>query len=56
MERRAMMQYTEKTDDFGNKFVEAIDGDSVIYIPANPANADYQAYLNKDNPDYGKQL
>lgn len=49
-----MMQYTEKTDNFGNTYIEAINGDSVIFIPADPANADYQAYLNKDNPDYGK--
>ena len=23
-------------------------------FPSDPANADYQAYLNKDNPNYGK--
>jgi hypothetical protein len=25
-------------------------------IPKDPANADYQAYLNRDNPDWGKPL
>jgi hypothetical protein len=28
----------------------------VLWIPTDPANSDYQAYLNKDNPNYGKQL
>jgi hypothetical protein len=26
------------------------------FIPVDPANSDYQAYLNKDNPDYGNKL
>jgi hypothetical protein len=26
----------------------------VVCIPINEQNPDYQAYLNKDNPDYGK--
>ena len=39
------------------------DGKEVIYrvedgawIPKDAANADYQAYLNRDNPDYGNKL
>ena len=24
------------------------------WIPCDPLNSDYQAYLNKDNPEYGK--
>ena len=35
------------------------DGQEIIYrvedgawIPTDPANSDYQAYLNKDNPDW----
>ena len=45
--------YTEKTDELGWKYVEAIDSDkpeSVIVIPIDEANSDYQAYLNRDNP------
>lgn len=41
--------YTEKTDELGWKYIEAIDSDkpgSVIVIPIDPANSDYQAYLN----------
>ena len=30
----------ERTDELGN----------VAWIPADPANSDYQAYLNKDKP------
>ena len=25
------------------------------FIPTDPANSDYQAYLNKDNPDWNNQ-
>lgn len=41
--------YTEKTDELGWKYVEALDSDkpeTVIVIPIDEANADYQAYLN----------
>ena len=40
--------YTQKTDELGWKYVEAIDSDkpeSVIVIPIDEANSDYQAYL-----------
>ena len=40
--------YTEKTDELGWKFIKAIDTDnpeSIIVIPEDPANSDYQAYL-----------
>jgi hypothetical protein len=26
------------------------------FIPCDPANSDYQAYLNKDNPDWNKPI
>jgi hypothetical protein len=26
------------------------------HIPIDETNADYQAYLNRDNPDYGNKL
>lgn len=32
------------------------DDGSVSYIPIDPNNADYQAYLNKDNPDWNKPI
>jgi hypothetical protein len=28
---------------------------SVSCIPTDPGNSDYQAYLNKDNPDWNNQ-
>lgn len=34
----------KRTDKEGN----------VVWIPTDPANSDYQAYLNKDNPDWNK--
>ena len=40
--------YIEKTDELGWKYIEAIDSDkpgSVIVIPIDPANSDYQEYL-----------
>jgi hypothetical protein len=42
----------------GNTVVNAtFDNSSVVLsIPMDPANADYQAYLNRDNPDWGKPL
>ena len=43
-------KYEEITDSFGYTFIKATDGDSVLLIPTDPANSDYQAYLNKDNP------
>lgn len=33
--------------------VQYRDGDKLISIPPDPANSDYQAYLNKDNPQTG---
>ena len=39
------MTYTE----LENETIERLNNDgSKSYIPADPANADYQAYLNKD--------
>jgi hypothetical protein len=40
-----MIQYTEKTDQFGNIYIEGIEGDSLLIIPIDPTNSDYQAYL-----------
>ncbi|CAB4180213.1 hypothetical protein UFOVP1041_12 [uncultured Caudovirales phage] len=38
--------YIERTDELG----------AISIIPNVETNADYQAYLNKDNPEYGKPL
>lgn len=39
----------------GEKLIQRLNEDGTITsIPNDPANSDYQAYLNRDNPDYGK--
>jgi hypothetical protein len=51
------MIYEEVTTDNGNTYVKRTGIDGVIsWIPMDPANVDYQAYLNRDNPDWGKPL
>lgn len=40
-----MIKYTVKTDTSGTEYIEGIDGDTLMIIPVNNANADYQAYL-----------
>jgi hypothetical protein len=43
------MKYTKETGITGNTIiVGTADDGTVIYIPVDPANSDYQAYLNKD--------
>ena len=40
------MIYELVENDFGNSFVKRINDDgSVSFIPCDPANSDYQAYL-----------
>lgn len=46
--------YTIMQDQMGVDYVHAVNGDVILIIPMDPANADYQAYLNRNNPDYGK--
>jgi hypothetical protein len=42
--------YEEITDEQGT-IIKRTDADGVItWIPTDPANSDYQAYLNKDKP------
>jgi hypothetical protein len=51
------MAYTYEviTNDQQSKVIKRTDDEGVeTWIPFDDANADYQAYLNKDNPDYGK--
>jgi len=41
--------YEVTTGSAGNTIIVRTDEDGQVwYIPADPANADYQAYLNKD--------
>lgn len=41
--------YKEITNDSGIKFIVKTNTDgSETWIPTDPSNADYQAYLNKD--------
>jgi hypothetical protein len=43
-----MMKYTIKQDLIGTEYIEGVDGDTVIIIPKDPANSDYQRYLNPE--------
>lgn len=50
-----MTQYTEYETSSGQMYVIKIDDNGIqSSIPNDPANSDYQAYLNRDNPDWGK--
>ena len=46
--------YTEIESTLGKSIIRDNENGFVSVIPTDAANADYQAYLNKDNPDYGK--
>jgi hypothetical protein len=54
-----MIKYTytipldELTGEPSTHVIVRSDG---AFIPTDPLNSDYQAYLNKDNPDYGNKL
>ncbi len=44
--------YEEVTTDNGNDYIKRTTDDGIVsFIPVDEANADYQAYLNKDNPE-----
>ena len=52
MERGTMIQYTRETDDLGKEYIQGINGDTLMIIPIDPANSDYQAYLKSlENAD-----
>ena len=52
-----MIEYELKKAIDGAEFVVRVNKDGTLSsIPLDPANADYQAYLNRDNPDWGKPL
>lgn len=52
------MEYTYEIplDPYGNPSQTVLLRSDGAYIPVDPANSDYQAYLNRDNPDWGKPL
>ena len=43
--------YEEVKSEMGQVFIKRIDDNGEAWIPADPANSDYQAYLNKDKPE-----
>ena len=49
-----MITYEIIEDVLGIIIKGTLEDGSVIWIPTDPANSDYQAYLNKDNPDWNK--
>jgi hypothetical protein len=52
-----MTQYEEIQNYDGSIIIKRITDDGVeSWIPVSLANSDYQAYLNRDNPDWGKPL
>jgi hypothetical protein len=51
------MTYEEYTTNEGNLFIKRINDDGTTsFIPVDETNSDYQEYLNRDNPDWGKPL
>ena len=43
--------YKEIQTPFGNTVIQYEENGVLYSIPNDPANADYQAYLNKDKPE-----
>jgi hypothetical protein len=49
------MTYEIITEEDGTQIIKRTNEDgSVSFVPNDPANSDYQAYLNKDNPDWNQ--
>jgi hypothetical protein len=47
-----MRTYETKTTSFGQEYILLTEEDGKVYsIPVDPANSDYQAYLNKDEAE-----
>jgi hypothetical protein len=43
------IQYEKFTSEFGTEFIKRTNADnSVTFIPCDPANSDYQRYLNPE--------
>lgn len=52
-----MIQYTEKTDALGGSYIEGVIGNTLMIIPIDPANSDYQSYLRwVENPNEVEHL
>jgi hypothetical protein len=49
-----MIKYEIKETESGEIIIRFNEDGSVSSFPTDENNADYQAYLNKDNFDYGK--
>ena len=45
-----MKNYTEITTPLGHTIIQYEENGFLVSIPTDPANSDYQAYLNKDKP------
>ena len=49
------MKYELFTNASNEEYVIRTNDEGVVsFILCDPANSDYQAYLNKDNPDWNK--
>lgn len=48
------MEYTYTEILYNEEIVGILRNEDKAAIPLDPANTDYQAYLNRDNPDWGK--
>jgi hypothetical protein len=47
-----MITYEILTDEFGKETIKRDNQDgSISWIPTDPANSDYRAYLNKDKAE-----
>ena len=42
--------YELVSDQFGEVLVRTSDDGVISYVPIDPVNSDYQAYLDRDNP------
>lgn len=51
-----MIEYTKKTDFMGGEYIEGVIGDTVMIIPIDPANSDYQRYLNPEAEHFTPSL
>jgi hypothetical protein len=40
--------YEEVKSELGEDFIRATDGNVILLIPKDPANSDYQRYLNPE--------
>ena len=48
-----MYELIEATETTPEILIRHNEDGTDTFIPTDPANADYQAYLNRDNPDWG---